>query len=47
MGNILVHAELQYVWRGSGNVGDTSRVRIDLGVRDGLISSWHLEDEPR
>jgi hypothetical protein len=44
---VLVHTELQYVWRESGNVGDTSRVRIDLGVRDGLISSWHLEDEPR
>jgi hypothetical protein len=43
---ILVHAELQYVWRESLKVGDTSRVRIDLGVRDGLISSWHLEDEP-
>ena len=43
---VLVHAELQYVWRESGEVGDTSRVRIDLGVRDGLISSWHLEDEP-
>jgi len=44
---VLVHAELQYVWRESDKVGDTSRVRIELGVRDGLISSWHLEDEPR
>ena len=43
---VLVHTELQYVWRESGKVGDTSRVRIELGVRDGLISSWHLEDEP-
>jgi hypothetical protein len=41
-----VHARLEYVWRESGAVGDTSRVRIALGVRDGLISSWHLEDEP-
>lgn len=45
-GGLLVHAELQYVWRESDEVGDTSRVRIELGVRDGLISSWHLEDEP-
>jgi hypothetical protein len=44
---VLVHAELQYVWRESDKVGDTSRVRIELGVREGLISSWHLEDEPR
>jgi hypothetical protein len=43
---VLVHAELQYVWRESLEVGDTSRVAIELGVRDGLISSWHLEDEP-
>jgi hypothetical protein len=43
---VVVHAQLQYVWRESGRVGDTSRVRIELGIRDGLISSWHLEDEP-
>jgi hypothetical protein len=43
---VIVHAELQYVWRDGGDVGDTSRVRIELGIRDGLISSWHLEDEP-
>ncbi|MGA8217820.1 MAG: hypothetical protein WB771_04590 [Solirubrobacterales bacterium] len=43
---VVVHANLEYVWRGSGEVGDTSRVRIELGVRDELVSSWHLEDEP-
>jgi hypothetical protein len=43
---VLVHAELQYVWTDSGVVGDTSRVAIELGVRDGLISSWYLVDEP-
>jgi hypothetical protein len=45
-GGVLVHAELQYVWRESGDVGDSSRVAIELGVRDGLISSWYLIDEP-
>jgi hypothetical protein len=45
-GGFLVHAELQYVWREGGEVGDTSRVAIELGVRDGLISSWYLVDEP-
>lgn len=45
-GGVLVHAELQYIWRESGEVGDSSRVRIDLGVRDGLICSWYLIDEP-
>ena len=43
---VLVHAELQYVWKESGVVGDTSRVAIELGIRDGLISSWFLIDEP-
>lgn len=42
---LLVHAELQYVWRESGEVGDSSRVAIELGIRDGLISSWYLSDE--
>ena len=44
---VLVHAELQYVWREGGEVGDSSRVAIELGVRDGLISSWYLVDEPQ
>jgi hypothetical protein len=44
---LLVHAELQYVWREGGEVGDTSRVRIELGIRDCLISSWYLIDEPQ
>ena len=43
---VVVHARLEYVWRESGEVGDTSRVAIELGIRDGLISSWHLVDEP-
>jgi hypothetical protein len=43
---VLVHARLEYVWRESKQVGDSSRVAIDLGVRGGLISSWHLADEP-
>jgi hypothetical protein len=43
---VLVHAELEYVWRESDEVGDSSRVVIELGVRDGLISSWFLVDEP-
>ena len=44
---VLVHAELQYVWRDSGKVGDSSPVAIELGIRDQLISSWYLLDEPR
>ena len=43
---VLVHAELQYLWREGGGMGDSSRVAIELGIRDGLISSWYLLDEP-
>jgi hypothetical protein len=42
----LVHAELQYVWRDSDDVADSSTVAIELGVRDGLISSWYLLEDP-
>jgi hypothetical protein len=45
-GGVLVHAELQYLWRDSGEEGDSSRVAIELGIRDGLICSWYLVDEP-
>jgi hypothetical protein len=43
---VLVHTELQYLWRHSGEVGDSSRVALELGIRDGLISSWYLLEEP-
>ncbi len=43
---VLVHAELQYIWRESREEGDSSRVAIELGIRDGLVSSWYLRDEP-
>jgi hypothetical protein len=42
---VLVHAQLQYVWRDSDDVGDSSTVAIELGVRDGLISSWYLLED--
>lgn len=41
---VLIRAELQYVWRESGEVGDSSPVQIELGIRDGLISSWDLRE---
>ena len=42
---LLVTAELQYVWTETGDVGDTTRVGIALGVRDGLVSSWELLED--
>jgi hypothetical protein len=41
---VEVDAELRYVWRETGDVGDTSAVKIALGIRDGLISSWRLTE---
>jgi hypothetical protein len=43
---VRVHAELQYAWRESGEVADSSRVAIELGIRDGLVLSWVLHEEP-
>lgn len=41
---LRVAARLEYVWRETGQVGDTTAVKIELGVRDGLVSSWHLTE---
>ena len=43
-GGVRVKAGLQYVWRDSGKVGDSSPVVLELGIRDGLISSWRLHE---
>jgi hypothetical protein len=42
---LRVHAWLQYVWRESGEIGDSSPVVIELGLREGLISTWRLHEE--
>ena len=42
---VAIRTELQYVWRESGDIGDRSDVTIELGIRDGLISSWHMLEE--
>jgi hypothetical protein len=43
---VRVKAELQYVWRESGKIGNSTPVVIELGIRDGTISSWNLSDAP-
>lgn len=45
-GGVTVRALLQYAWRDSDVVGDESEVLIELGIRDGLISSWRLFEHP-
>lgn len=39
-----VIGRVEYVWRETGEVGDSAPVEIELGIRDGLISSWRLDD---
>lgn len=41
---VRVGAALEYAWRATGEVGDSTEVLIDLGIRDGLISSWRLTE---
>lgn len=40
----IVKAALEYVWRESGEVADSQEVEVEVGVRDGRISSWRLID---
>lgn len=42
---VRIEAELQYAWSESGDVADSSPVWIELGIREGLISSWRLHEE--
>jgi hypothetical protein len=42
---VHIDAELHYVWSESGEVADSTPVRIELGVADGLISSWRLFED--
>lgn len=35
-------AALEYVWRESGEVADSTEVEIEIGLRDGRITSWRL-----
>ena len=43
--SVLVKAELQYVWRESGRVANATPVAIELGVREGVVSSWDLIEQ--
>lgn len=40
-----VEAALEYVWRESGEVADSTEVEIELGLGDGLMTSWRVVEE--
>ncbi len=42
---VKVLAALEYVWRESGEVADTTEVEIAVGLRGGSVSSWRVLDD--
>jgi ketosteroid isomerase-like protein len=45
-GDVLVDAQVQYVWRESGEIGDSSRVAVVMRFEDGRLRRWQVYDQP-
>ena len=45
-GTVLVLAHVQYVWRESGEVGDSAPVAIALEFDQGKLRRWELHEDP-
>jgi ketosteroid isomerase-like protein len=43
---VLVVAQVQYVWRESGEIGDSARVAIAIEAQNGKLRRWRLYDDP-
>ena len=44
--HVLVLAHVQYVWRESGQIGDSKPIAIDLRFSDGRLRRWEVYDDP-
>jgi ketosteroid isomerase-like protein len=44
--SVLVLAHVQYVWRDSGEVGNSEPVAIELDFEQGRLRRWRLDDDP-
>ena len=44
--SVLVLAHVQYVWRESGEVGDSEPVAVELDFEHGSLRRWRLDDDP-
>ena len=44
--DVLVLAHVQYVWRESGEIGDSKPVSVLLRFEDGLLRRWEVFDDP-
>lgn len=44
-GDVLVDAQVQYLWRESGEIGDSSPVAVVLRFEDGRLRRWRVYDD--
>ena len=45
--DVLVLADVQYVWRESGEIGDSTPVAVAMCFADGRLRRWRVYDDPR
>lgn len=43
---VLVLAQVQYVWRESGEIGDSTPVAIAIDAENGKLRRWRVFDDP-
>jgi ketosteroid isomerase-like protein len=43
---VLVVAQVQYVWRESGEIGDSAPVAIAVDAENGKLRRWRVFDDP-
>lgn len=46
-GGVRLLAALEYAWRESGEVADTTEVEIEVGLRGGSVTSWRVVEDQR
>ena len=44
-GRLLALGRTEYVWKDTGEVGDSSPVAIEMGFRDGKLVRWRFRDD--
>lgn len=42
---VLVLAQVQYVWRETGELGDSAPVAVDLGFEQGKLRRWEVYED--
>ena len=44
--DVLVLAQVQYVWRESGEIGDSTPIAVAMSFADGRLRRWQVYDDP-